>query len=456
MAPAQDTLTAEARPQPGGGLPSGVHLVLALEGERPMATPVAVSLQGVEVVELGRGDAREIRRDSEGRRVTIALPDPRVSTAHARLTAEADGWVAIDLGSKNGSFLNGARVLRGRLAPGDTFRVGEVLFVVTAAGAAPRLDGTADGPVEALESFAPAMAAISASLARIALGDVAVLVHGETGVGKEVIANALHELSGRRGRFVAVNCAALPENLFEAELFGYRKGAFSGATAAHDGLMRAASGGTLLLDEIGELRPASQAALLRALEQREVVPVGETTPVRIDVRVIAATNVELEDAVRADRFRRDLLARLAGFVVRVPPLRARKEDLGLLVRALIGRVAPETAERLRFGVGVVAALAAHAWPDNVRELRNALHGASLLAFDGVVTVEMLPPAVRAPPAVVPAKRDERAELRAKLEALLGTHAGNLAAVARELGKDRKQIRRWLEMFDLDVERYRPH
>ncbi|MBV8757761.1 MAG: sigma 54-interacting transcriptional regulator [Deltaproteobacteria bacterium] len=458
MSSAQETITSELGTRAQGTRPGDARLVLVIEGEHPLEKPIAVSLRDVDVVEIGRGAAREIRRVP--RHVAISVADGRVSTAHAKLTAEGDGWVVVDAGSKNGMFLNGTRVLRGKLAPGDTIRCGEVLFMMTAGGPPLASDGSAAGPVNELASFAPAMADVVATVPRIARGDIAVLVHGETGAGKEIVASAIHELSGRRGRFVAVNCAALPATLFEAELFGYRKGAFSGATAAHEGFVRAADDGTLLLDEIGELRAESQAALLRMLEQGEVVPVGETTPVRTNARIIAATNVELEQAVHADEFRRDLFARLAGFVVRVPPLRARLEDLGLLVAALLRKVAPDQAAQLRLGPGVVAALAAHRWPDNIRELRNALHAASLLATDGVITVDMLPPAVRSPappsaptPSAAP-PAPPADDPQGKLEAALARHAGNLAAVARELGKDPKQIRRWLEMYGIDVAKYR--
>ena len=428
------------------------RLILVIEGQRPTAQPIALSLRDVELVEIGRGETRELRR--QGRSIVLTLPDPRVSGRHARIVPHGDGHVLEDQGSKNGCFVDGERVLRAELEDGDWLRLGEAQFRYRDGGPELRPDGGADGPTPLLRSFCQAFAEKAAQLPRIAAGDVAVLATGETGTGKEVVARAVHDLSGRSGRFVAVNCAALPETLVEGELFGYRKGAFSGAVTAHEGLLRASHGGTLFLDEIGDLRPPAQAALLRALEQREVLPVGETQPVPFATRVVAATNQDLRQRLARGEFRRDLLARLGGFAIELPPLRERREDFGLLVGALLMQVAPKTADELRLGDGVIAALLAHEWPENIRELRNVLHAASLLAKDGVITSSMLPAAIIEAQQPRAGGEAARAALRARLESLLETHAGNLAAVARELGKDRRQVRRWVEMFGIQVERYR--
>ena len=225
-----------------------------------------------------------------------------------------------DLGSRNGVRVNGRAVPSARLGLGDVVRLGGWIGVVTATPGeleeiAPGLWGGA-GLQEAL-----------ATLRQAAASDLPIVLEGETGTGKEVVAGALHRWSGRAGPLVAVNCAALPESLAEGELFGYRRGAFTGADRASPGFFRSAEGGTLLLDEVSDLPLALQAKLLRVLEQREVQPLGETRPVPIDVRIVVAGQQPLMEVVRAGRFRADLLARLDGLTVRLPPLRERREDV---------------------------------------------------------------------------------------------------------------------------------
>jgi DNA-binding NtrC family response regulator len=211
---------------------------------------------------------------------------------------------------------------------------------------------------------------------RLAPSDATVLVMGESGVGKEVVARALHSLSERSaGPFVDINAGSLPATLFEAELFGAKKGAFTGADLTRDGLFQAAHGGTLFLDEVGEVPLESQAKLLRVLENHEVKMLGDVKARRVDVRVVAATNRDLEEEVRAGRFRRDLFFRLSVLPIRVPPLRERMEDIPLLVDALLQRLSPKS----RLSAAALKRLLAHPWPGNVRELRNVLERAVLLA-----------------------------------------------------------------------------
>jgi len=190
-----------------------------------------------------------------------------------------------------------------------------------------------------MATFSPGLAYAFGTLARLSARPISILLRGETGTGKEVIASAIHELSRRRGDFIAVNCGALPATLLESELFGHQRGAFSGATADRRGLVRSADGGTLFLDEIGELPIGSQAAFLRVLQEHEVVPVGHDRPIAVDLRVIAATLRDLSGAIDAGRFRSDLYARIAGHVVELPALRERREDLGLVIPALCARIA---------------------------------------------------------------------------------------------------------------------
>jgi DNA-binding NtrC family response regulator len=280
-----------------------------------------------------------------------------------------------------------------------------------------------------------------------------VLVRGESGSGKELVARMLHERSGRRGAFVAVNCGALVETLAQSELFGHKKGAFSGADADTVGLVRSAGGGTLFLDEIGDLPAASQAVLLRVLQEKEVKPVGAVQPLPIDLRVVAATHRDLQQMIAAGAFRADLYARLAGFELTLPPLRDRPEDVGLLIAELLARHGAPPATT--FECDAARALLCHDWPLNVRELEQCLASALVLATPRPIALEHLAPPVRAAfKAAAAAERPaaqldpEEQRLKDELVAQLARHHGNVSAVARELGKDRKQIHRWLRRFQI--------
>jgi transcriptional regulator with GAF, ATPase, and Fis domain len=365
-----------------------------------------------------------------------------------------------DRQSKNRVLINGVPTERASLSDGDLIELGRTFFlfrqVSRAAGPIADLDGSAltDTP-PALRTLSVELEHTLARLSAVARSSVAVLVRGESGTGKELAARALHALSDRKGQLVAVNCGALPSGLVESELFGHEKGAFSGASSAKLGLFRAADRGTLLLDEIGDLAPQSQAALLRALQESEVTPVGAHRAVRLDVRTVSATHRDLEAMTAAGGFRHDLLARLAGYTLSLPPLRERLEDLGLLIGTLLERADPGR----RFAIEPVAARALfqHDWPHNVRELEQALRAAAALAGDGLIRQQHLPDCVRAPrteaaASAAPSERDRA--LAFELSRLLANHAGNIAGVAREMGKDRTQIRRWLKRFGIDAERFR--
>ncbi len=293
---------------------------------------------------------------------------------------------------------------------------------------------------------------------RIAASEIPVLLEGPTGTGKEVFARFVHRLSPRAsGAFVAVNCAAMPEAMLEALLFGHRKGAFTGAAEAAEGLFRAADGGTLLLDEIGELPLALQAKLLRALQEGEVLPLGATKPLRVDVRVVAATNRHLAAEVEAGRFREDLLYRLNVFPLRLPALRDRPGDIAALAFAMLLRHAPSAGCPGWIDADTLALLESHAWPGNVRELENVIRRGILLA-DGAGSIAPLhivfDTAVRAVaeapvPAALPLTRVVAprslsdvafaSEARAILETL-AKHDGNRAATARTLGISERTLR----------------
>jgi transcriptional regulator with PAS, ATPase and Fis domain len=283
-----------------------------------------------------------------------------------------------------------------------------------------------------------------------------VLLLGETGTGKEVLARAIHAESGRDGPFVAVNCGALPKALVESLLFGHRRGAFSGATEDQIGFVRAAHGGTLFLDEIGDLAASSQAALLRILQEREVVPVGATRPVSTDIRVIAATHRPLDQLIEGGQFRSDLFARIAGFSFTLPPLRDRLDDIGLLVAALLPRIAADRAPALTFTARAVHALMASRWPYNVRELEQRLKVAVLASNDGRIDTLRTAEGESAGGARNGDRKLSSHEqaLCAELVAKLALHHGNVTRVAEAMGYARSQVQRWLRRFQIDARKFR--
>jgi transcriptional regulator of acetoin/glycerol metabolism len=433
---------------------------LVLESARPSAGSARWALSELDELRLGRGPERAAtpQSDRAARQLRVSAPDPRMSTTHARLARLGGHWILQDSGSKNGTRVNGAEVERHTLAPGDVVETGGTFWAYLEDPIAnPSEDydsGSLPAPAPGLGSLIPSLARQFERLLAVARSDVSLLVQGATGTGKELVARAVHETSARSGRFVAVNCGALPHTLVEAELFGHRRGAFSGATEDRPGWVRSADHGTLLLDEVGDLPLASQAALLRVLQEREVVPVGGTQPIRVDVRIIAATHRNLEQMVEEGRFRADLLARLRGFALEIPPLAARRAELGHLIAALCRRLAPDRAARLELSQAAARTLVEHEWPLNVRELEQALAAALALVTPPAHRIELehLPESIRARP---PARPKPPAELSAedlalkeRVAALLAEHDGNLSAVARALGKDRKQVRRWIARFRL--------
>ena len=292
---------------------------------------------------------------------------------------------------------------------------------------------------------------------RIAATDCTVLVTGESGTGKELVAKALHDASPRAQKaFVAVNCGAIPEALLESELFGHARGAFTGAHAAKQGRIALAQGGTLFLDEIGEMPMSLQVKLLRVLQAREYSPVGDTRTLTADVRIVAATNVQLEEAVRDGRFREDLYYRLNVIHLQVPPLRERADDIPLLVDHFLARVGGSYAVPQE----VMAELCAYRWPGNVRELENAVERAvALAASDGVLTRDLLlegalrrrakgAPTDADAPLVTLREVVREAEARHIRRVLAGTH-GHRAQAAKILGISRKNL--WEKMKDLEIE-----
>lgn len=414
----------------------------------------------------------------EGERGLSIESDRQLSRRHAVISVSEKGVTIRDAGSRNGIYVNAQRTQTAELRDGDILRLGNSFLLLRDEPVESR-----DVPIEGLLGRAPLVRALRHAIAQVAPTRAMVLLLGETGTGKEVTARALHARSGRPGSFVAVNCAAIPESLAESQLFGHTRGAFTGATP-QPGYFRAAAGGTLFLDEVGELALPLQAKLLRALEERAVVPVGETGPVPVDVRVIAATNRVLSRAVTEGQFRGDLMARLAEFTLDLPPLRERKEDILPLLGRALGTWAP------RFDPDVVERLLMYPWPYNVREVVKL--GTELQikgAGRAVLGPELLPARFSAPPAppaagtaapqvgtppgesgqpeppsVAPVappagerpKTYERGAIpsQEELHALLLKHRGVVANIAREMSRSRTQVLRWLEQRGLRADDYR--
>jgi DNA-binding NtrC family response regulator len=469
---------------PGADL--GDLLYLALECERPLARSARYSLRSVDEIVIGRTDERTVTRDVDQgtRRLLIGVPDGWMSGVHARVVRMLGTWIVEDANSKNGTFVNGFPVTRSPLADADVLETGHTLFVFRERQ---RVRGVGSGDVESsrlpipapgLRTLVPDLAERFERLAQVARSTVSVVVQGETGTGKELVARAVHELSGRPGPFIAVNCGALTETLAQSELFGHKKGAFSGATEDRPGFFRTAHRGTLFLDEIGDLPMSLQPVLLRVLQEREVVPVGTSQPTPVDIRLVAATHRELDGLIDAGAFRQDLMARLAGFTLTLPPLRTRREEIGLIAADLLERLHPERAHEVRFGLDAARSLLLYDWPLNVRELEKALDAAIVLAGPDPIKVTDLPDPLRRvvrsqPPPKIDAvelpteepnddttPEDTRPldedELRHKdeIEALLREHGGNVSAVARALGKARMQVQRWLRRYRLDPASFR--
>jgi DNA-binding NtrC family response regulator len=300
-----------------------------------------------------------------------------------------------------------------------------------------------------------AMVEVYKTIARVAPGRSTVLVLGESGTGKELVARAIHNHSPRRDRaFLAVDCAALPETLLETELFGHVRGAFTGAVGEARGLFVEADGGTIFLDEIGDISPNLQARLLRVLQEHEVRPVGATEWRSVDVRVIAATNRDLAAAVAAERFREDLFYRLKVVTLALPPLRERRDDIPLLVDHLLRRFARDLGRpALGISEDALALLCAHDWPGNVRELAHVLERGVALAQHPVLSTEDLPPEVRqAAPALSATTLPDRPTLRELkrryIRQVLEEAGGNVSRAASVLGVDRRSLYRMLQRYGI--------
>jgi DNA-binding NtrC family response regulator len=297
----------------------------------------------------------------------VQLQDDHASRRHCVIEPIEGRIVVRDLASTNGTHVNGVRVSHAELRPGTLLTLGSTRLRVA-------LD---DASEVTILGDSPAIERLRQEVTRLAGAPLPVLIQGETGTGKELVARALHDQSGRRGQFVPVNCGSIPRDLIESELFGHERGAFTGANSRRRGLFQEADAGTLFLDEIGELPELLQTRLLRALETGVVRPVGGARDVHVHVRVVAATHVDLEGAVDNGRFRRDLYYRLEGARLITPPLRARPEDIPLLAQRILDEQLA-LGFRCRLSAAALRALQAHSWPGNVRELKNVLRRAAAL------------------------------------------------------------------------------
>jgi transcriptional regulator with GAF, ATPase, and Fis domain len=307
---------------------------------------------------------------------------------------------------------------------------------------------------DSLIGRSPAMNRLFDVLGKVSSTNVTVLVQGETGTGKELVARAIHNASPRRGGpFISLNCSAVPESLFESELFGHKRGAFTGATDDRAGLVQEAGGGTLFLDEIGEMPPAMQAKLLRVVQEQEYRRVGESRDRRADVRWVAATNRDLKEEVRAGRFREDLFYRLNVVAVTVPALRERPEDILMLADHFLRRSAGDMGRELFLTPETRSSLLAHTWPGNVRELENAMHRACALTTEGALTPEHLVPAVAvavADDATAGGRLKDRL-LRAEriaIQSALRLTQGNISRAAQTLGVSRQHLHNRIRKLDI--------
>jgi DNA-binding NtrC family response regulator len=443
--------------------------------DRPRGRAGLVLLYAGEYAALPAGWALDKETTIIGRDAgaDIVLPVSAVSRRHAEVRREGDEYVARDLGSRNGILINGHPAAEAALEPLDELRIGDAILKLVEEGiddyARYRVDGVMIGGAQ---RRAPAssslvgglqMDRILSELHRVARAPLNVLLLGASGTGKEVVASELHRLSGRAGRFAAVNCAAIPGNLLESELFGFKRGAFSGADRDKLGLIKAADGGTLLLDEIGDMPLEAQAKLLRVLQAREVTPLGATTPEPVDVRIVGATHRDLARLQTEGKFREDLFARLNEYKLALPALYERKEDVFVLLTSFLARLGRTD---LKPTFPFMTALLHHDWPYNVRELEACIKRSVALADGPVLLPEHLPEAVTeamegygqaAPTAGQPSRippPGQGAPSEQELRELLQAHAGNVAAVGRILGKARMQVHRWMRRYAIEVEDYR--
>jgi DNA-binding NtrC family response regulator len=396
-----------------------------------------------------QGDVFTLGKDSAN---DVVLSQRFVSARHVKVTRQHNRFLVVDQHSTNGTYLGGVRVFEAEVPLYSTLRIGEAEVTFEPASAGPKAVGNYHGII----GNDPSMKQLAELIDRVAPSSAAVAVFGESGTGKELVARAVHDGSTRSSAaFIPVNCAAISKELIESELFGHEKGAFTGAATARKGAFEEADGGTIFLDEIGELPLDLQAKLLRALESGEIKRVGASRPITVDVRIVAATNRDLLAASREGKFREDLYYRLCVIPLHLPPLRSRRADIVPIAEHFLRAFAPR-GQAVKMTDAAAEALAGHAWPGNVRELRNVMHRALLLrkgshidagdlAFDSRVDKATGLDLAEFQPGLTLEQMLQRAE-RQFVEAALKRFNNNRERVAKELGVARstlfKRLKDW--------------
>jgi DNA-binding NtrC family response regulator len=393
----------------------------------------------------------------------LPLTDDTVSRHHCEIVARGDCYSVRDLGSTNGTFLNGVRIFEAPLEAGTVVALGESEILFQPTHTAVPLGESQSEHFGELYGSSPAMRTLFDLLEKVSVVSLTCLVVGETGTGKELAARAIHQSSNRaNGPFVILDCGAVNENLIEAELFGHERGAFTGADRSRAGAFERADGGTIFLDEIGELPLELQPKLLRVLERREVARIGAGDPIEVNVRVVAATHRDLAEMADEGSFREDLLYRLTEVVVRMPPLREHREDIAILASRMLEQL---DGPARTLGPDAITYLYEQSWPGNVRELRNtvrraaALSGSSVLSRDSLTRLEHVRPSGRAPSAS-PASRAEplpeglslrdlrRTTEKDYLLRLIGRYGADLDTAAQHAGVHRKSLERLIRQHGL--------
>lgn len=401
----------------------------------------------------------------------LSLDDPAVSGIHAELERGADSVLVRDLGSTNGVFIEDVQIREAYLHPEMRFRLGNNVIRFE------RVEGHVEIEVSRSERFheligkSQKMREIFAVLEKVASSDLTVLIRGETGTGKELVARAIHAASPRKGGpLVVQDCSAIPANLIESTLFGHERGAFTGAMERRRGSFEQADGGTIVLDEIGELELSLQPKLLRVLESREVMRVGGSRPLPVDVRVVAATNRDLRQMVAEGSFREDLYYRLSVVQIELPPLRERAEDIPALAQDFLDHFAkrhfPGQQTQLSIARDAMRRLSSYHWPGNIRELKNTIERAASLADGPELTVrDLMPSSQKTPPTLLPGGTAEgfiedglpfkEAKQRvidsfeaAYLKVILERHGGNITRAAEEAGLTRFHLRELAKRYGL--------
>ncbi|MFT5429455.1 MAG: DNA-binding NtrC family response regulator [Myxococcota bacterium] len=389
-----------------------------------------------------------VGRDPDPDAAVLVLDDKDISRNHATFSAGPGGVRVVDIGSTNGTHIAGRRVLDTTLESGGVVRMGSTVVLA--------YRGLPDAPVShefGLVGSSLAMSRLRETIRLASKSSLPVLVIGETGAGKEVISSAFHSQSQRRGELVTLNCGALPSTLMENALFGHKRGAYTDARTDEPGAFARADGGTLFLDEIGEMALEAQPKLLRVLESGDVTPLGSSQSIQVDVRIVAATNRPLLEAVEEGVFREDLYARLAGIVLQPPPLRARREDIMTLFQHFLPADSHSTAVSADF----VEAMLRYDWPRNVRELKRVAERLPVLN-PGVTCwqFDMLDDTIKRAVTEQPITDDQPAvdiawpPTRDGLVELLRRSGGNVSRAAEAVGRNRKQLYRWMEKLGVDA------